>query len=57
MMCLVHDMLHFIYTSNYPVNKCPHFVNKKTEAQRGKMTCPRSQSYSVAEAPGLILDP
>ena len=56
-MCLVHDMLHFIYTSNYSVNKCPHFVNKKTEAQRGKMTCPRSQSYSVAEALGLILDP
>lgn len=48
MICPIHEI--FIYTPNYLVNKCPHFINKETGAQRGKVTCPRSQSFSVAEA-------
>lgn len=56
-MCLVHDMLHFIYTSNYLVNKCPHFINKKMEAQRGKMTLSKVTELFSIEASGLILDP
>lgn len=35
---------------------CPYFAEEKTEAQRGKITCPRShRSVSVAESADLFL--
>lgn len=38
----------------------PHFIEKKTETQRGQVICPRLQSWEVSQpalTPGLIVEP
>lgn len=47
-----HTLIYIMPTTTLWIRHCychPHFTVEETEAQRGWVTCPRSQSYSAAE--------
>lgn len=55
--CVYLDFFHWIYTPLYEVGIIivQYFIDEETKAQRGQVTCLKSQSLEMAEPEFIFL--